>query len=226
MLAAVATRAERWLLEPPPSHPRATEPEICRPALAVIGLAPRCGTTTLARALAVELAKRDPGGAAIVTSSTRPPAGALASTAARRLARSLTASAPAALGRLCAVDADDRSLPDLAASRPAPLVLEVAHGAAPELAVALADTAALVAGPAVEPALADLVAASLTRDDRPPLIVLNRVPEPADWGARHALVVGDVRLGARFALAGREPTPSLAAPIAELADLLVPGEPG
>lgn len=222
-LAAVAARAERWLFEPVPPRPAAADPSVgVRPAIAVIGLSARCGTTTVARALAVELAKRDPGGAALVSSAGRVPAGALATTAARRLARGLPAEAATPLGRLCAVDADDQALRQLALSRPAPVVLDVPHGAAPEAALAMADAAVLVAAPSLEPALADVVAASLTRDGRAPVTVVSRAVESDAWVARGALLIGEVKVGARLALAGREPTPSLAAPIAQLADMLVP----
>src|SRR5206468_7602976 len=89
-LAIAVARAERWLLEPPPPRPRAADPapEV-RPVVAVVGLAPRCGATTIARALAVELAQRDRSGAALASARARGPAPALATAAARRLARGL-----------------------------------------------------------------------------------------------------------------------------------------
>lgn len=220
-VAAVAARAERWLLDPAPPGPRPAEPGTDdRLVVAVIGLAPRCGTTTLARALAVELAKRDHSGAAIVTASSRGAGPALATAAARRLARALPPDVAAAAGRLCLVDPDDPSVRELAASRPAPLVLDVDHGRPPESALAVADAAVLVAVPGTEPALADVVAASLSRDEGQPRIVLNRSVELGAWRGRCALAVGESRLGARLALAGREPTPALARPLAELADLI------
>jgi hypothetical protein len=222
LLALVATRAERWLLEPAPPRPRAAEPAPeMRPVVAVIGLGPRCGTTTVARALAIELARRDRSGAAIASARTRGPAPALATAAARRLARALPREVAAAAGRLCLLDPDDAAVHELARSRPAPLVLDVEHGRAPQGPVALADFTVLVAGPAVEPSLADLVAGSLTRDGAPPPVVLNRALDPGVWSDRDVLTVGEVRLGARLALAGRDPTPGLARPIAELLDALV-----
>jgi hypothetical protein len=221
-LAAVAARAERWLIEPAPARPRAVEPDpAVRPVIAMIGLGPRCGTTTLARALAIELARRDRAGAALVSASVRGPAPALATAAARRLARALPPESAAAAGRLCLLDPDDPALRELAAHRPAPLVLDVGHGRAPEAPCAMADATVLVAAPSVEPALADVVAASLARGAHWPPIVLNRAIEPGAWAARDVLAVGEARLGARLALAGRDPTPGLARPIAELADLLV-----
>jgi hypothetical protein len=102
-------------------------------------------------------------------------------------------------------------------------VLDVPHGRPPESAFALADAAILVASPAIEPALADVIAASLTRDRRAPAIVLNRVAEDdGAWSAPEVLVaVPEARLGARLALAGRDPTPAVARPVAELTDWLV-----
>jgi hypothetical protein len=227
LLAVMATRAERWLLEPAPPRPRAVEPapEV-RPVVAVIGLGARCGATTVARALAIELARRDRSGAALVSAVARGTAPALATAAARRLARALPREVAAAAGRLCLLDPDDPAVRELAHSRPAPFVLDVEHGRSPQGPVALADAVVLVAGPAVEPSLADVVAASLTHDGSPPPIVLNRPLDPERWGDRYVLVIGEARLGARLALAGRDPTPGLARPIAELADALLAEETG
>jgi hypothetical protein len=225
-LAIAVARAERWLLEPPPPRPHAAEPAPdVRPVVAVIGLAPRCGATTIARALAVELAQRDRSGAALASAKARGPAPALATAAARRLARGLPREVATAAGRLCLLDPDDPAIRELAYSRPAPLVLDVEHGRPPQGPVALADSSVLVAGPEVEPSLADVVAASLTRGGVVPPVVLNRAVEPGRWTDRGVLTIGESRLGARLALAGRDPTPGLAGPIAELADQLM-GEAG
>jgi hypothetical protein len=225
-LALVATRAERWLLEPAPPRPRVAVPERdMRPVVAVIGLGPRCGTTTIGRALAIELARRDRSGAAIVSAASRGPAPALATAPARRLARALPREAAAAAGRLCLLDPDDPAVRELAVSRPAPVVLDVEHGRPPEGPCALADAIVLVAAPSVEPALADVVAASLARGGVTPPVVLNRAAELGPWAGRDVLAVGEARLGARLALAGRDPTPGLARPIAELADALVGEDP-
>src|SRR4051812_32064967 len=145
--------------------------------------------------------------------------------AARRLARGLPREVATAAGRLCLVDPDDPAVRELARSRPAPLVLDVEHGRPPQGPVALADHAVLVAGVEVEPSLADVVAESLARDGVPPPIVVNRAVDPGSWGRRGALIIGEARLGARLALAGRDPTPGLARPIGQLADQLV-GEGG
>jgi hypothetical protein len=220
--AIAVSRAERWLLEPPPPRPHAAEPAPdVRPVVAVVGLGPGCGATTIARALAVELARRDRSGAAIASARVRGPAPALATAAARRLARGLPREVATAAGRLCLLDPDDPAVRELAHSRPAPLVLDVEHGTPPQGPVALADHVVLVAGVEVEPSLADVVAESLARDGVPPPIVVNRAVDPGQWGRRGALVVGEARLGARLALAGRDPTPGLARPIGELADQLV-----
>lgn len=222
LLAAVAARAEAWLLEPETPRPRAAEPRTgVRPVVAVVGLGERCGTTTIARALAIELARRDSGGAAFVSGTSRGGAPSLATAGARRLARGLSAEAGAAVGRLCLVDPDDPALRELCGSRPAPVVLDVGHGTPPQTAAALADDVVLVADADVEPALADAVRASLARDDRVPFLVLNRAADPGLWGNRVPVAVGDVRLGARLATAGRDPTPGLARPVAELADALL-----
>jgi hypothetical protein len=223
LFAIAVARAERWLLEPPPPRPRATEPAPdVRPVVAVVGLGPRCGATTVARALGVELARRDRSGAALVSARARGPAPALATAAARRLARGLPHDVATAAGRLCLLDPDDPAVRELAYSRPAPLVLDVEHGTPPQGPVALADASVLVAGLEIEPSLADVVAESLARDGVPPPVVVNRAVDPGPWESRGALMIGEARLGARLALAGRDPTAGLARPIAELADQLMP----
>jgi hypothetical protein len=224
-LAAVASRTTGWLLEPPVTRPHAAgPPPDLRPVIAVIALAPGCGTTTVARALAVELARRDDDArAAIVsTDAVRGPARvpAVATVAARRLARALPAGVATAAGRLCLIDEANAAVREIVAGRPAPVVLDVRHGEAPETALALADTALLVATPAVEPCLADVVAAALTRGDEAPVVVLNRAVELGAWADRTAFALPETRLGARLALAGRDPIAGLAGPIVELADAL------
>lgn len=225
LVATVAARAEAWLFEPAGPRAARAEPQAPRRAVvAVIGLGPRCGTTTVARAVAVELAGRDPAGAALVTA---PPGGAatpLATGAARRLARALGGRA---VGRLALVDVDDPACRALPSERPAPLVLDVGHGTPPEVALALADQALLVASPDVEPALAEVAAAALARDGFVPLVVLNRVADaPAGWHEEAEFTVGESRLGARLALAGREPLGSLGSAAAALADACGQAVPG
>jgi hypothetical protein len=221
LLALVAARAESWLLEPAARRPREADTvRDSRVVVAVVGLGPRCGTTTVARALAIELARRDSASAAFASTAARPATPALATGAARRLARTLPLEAAVATGRLCLLDPDDPGVRELVRARPAPVVLDVEHGRPPQGPAALADHVVLVAAPAVEPALADVVRDCLTPDGITPL-VLNRAFEDGSWRGRGGVRVGEARLGARLVLAGRDPTPALARPIAELADLLV-----
>jgi hypothetical protein len=216
--AAAAARAESWLLAPAAALPAArVERELPpRAVVAVVGLGPRCGATTIARALAVELARRDPSGAAIVSSASVPGAAGLATGAARRLTRALGGGSPA--GRLALLEDGDPGLRRLASDRPAPLVLDVGHGTPPEPALALADRAVLVASPEVEPALAEVAAAALARGAAGPLLVLNRAPDAGGWRTVPDARVGESRVGARLALAGREPFGALGAAAAALAD--------
>ena len=74
LLATALARVEDFLLEP--AEPRLEESpasSLRRPVVAVFGLARHCGATTVARALAAELAARDAGAAAV--SSPMPAAG-------------------------------------------------------------------------------------------------------------------------------------------------------
>jgi hypothetical protein len=212
--AAVAARAEAWLLDPATARPERAERELPpRAVVTVVGLGPRCGATTIARALAVELARRDPTGAAIVSCASVPAAPVLATGAARRLARALGSRAA---GRLALVPHGDPALGQLASDRGAPLVLDVGHGTPPEAALALADQAVLVASPDVEPALAEVAAATLAER---PLVVLNRAVEAEGWRRSPDAVVPESRVSAKLALAGREPLGPLGVAAASLADV-------
>jgi hypothetical protein len=212
VLGTVAARAEAWLLEPAPARAQRTAPPAA--VVAVVGLGRGCGATTLSRALAVELARRHDAGTAVVHGGPAP-AASLATAAARRLARRLGGDARAC-GRLAAV-ADDGRLCDLALARDVPVVLDVAHGTPPERALAVADRALLIARPEVEPALASVAAEALGRDGVAPLVVLNRALEDR-WGELPDLRVRESKLGARLALAGRDPLGALAGAAAVLAD--------
>lgn len=219
-MTAWLARAEAWLLDPPEASPsppfaKANPPEPppppARPVIGVVGLAPGCGATTVARALAVELALRDPSGVALVA-SRRGAGGAppLPTAASARLARSLRGlgcEGARGVGRLCLVG--ECSLPTVP---PAPLVLDT--GCEP----ADADRAVLVAGPRAEPSLAQVVSDSLERSGRRTVVVANRVEDVERWEAIGAFAVGESRFAAGLALAGRESRGRLAAAMGELVD--------
>ncbi len=221
---AVLERAGSMLLQA--AEARRVEPATTvvpvRPVVATVALAPRCGGTTVARALAVELGKRDAARAAAVCGPSGPSSVALPTSSAGRLGRALEAFADDGMrtaGRLCLLDATDPA-PLAAASRyTAPLVIDVRHGEPAGRPVALADHVVLVAGLDVEPSLSEAVAASLARIGPEPLIAVTRVIEPGAWAGRGALLLPESRAGARMALAGREPRGGLGSAIAELADL-------
>lgn len=197
-----------------------------RPVVAVVAVAPRVGTTTVARALAVELAERDPAGAAAVAGAVRAGPLALAAGAAGALARAIGTAGGRRLrpaGRLCLVEGGElRPLVD--ASRPfAPLVVDVPHGHPTGVPASLADHVALVASPDVEPALASVVAASLARIGPRPLVVLNRAREGGSgelerWTGRPDVAIAESRPGARLALAGRNPRGALGPGLRELGE--------
>jgi hypothetical protein len=219
LVATALARAESWLLEPVDAVSGPARIEL-RPVVAVVGLGPGCGTTTVARALGVELASRDAAGAAAVTGSLRAGAVGLATPSAGRLARAIGTAGGRRLrttGRLCLVeDAPESALAELL--RPlAPLVLDVGDGQAAGLAAALSDHLVLVATPAVEPSLATVVSTSISRIGPLPLLVLNRVDErlvsgvrePDPWEGREAIHLAESRGGARLALTGRHPRGAL-----------------
>ncbi len=212
-MSGVLARAEAWLLEPAPARAVAASRSAPPAAVvAVIGLGRGCGTTTVARAIGVELARRC-GGAAVVTAAAAAHV-SLATSPARRLARGLGHEARPC-GRLALYGGEVAAL---ALTREVPVVLDVGHGTAPEAALALADRALLVASPEVEPALVGVAARSLARDALAPLIVLNRATEDEHWGELPDVRVGETRLGARLALAGRDPLGALGSAVGVLAD--------
>src|SRR3954451_8034671 len=222
VVSAWLARAEAWLLEPADPAPPAPavfeappQPPV-RPVVAVIGLARGCGATTVARALAVDLALRAPAGAAIVTSEHIPVAGApsLGTAASVRLARSMRAlgfTAVRAAGGWCLVH--EPVMP--AGVQLAPLVLDAGRDGTGSGG---AHRTVLVAGPGVEAALALVVAASCERGGRPPALIANRIEDVGRWEAIGALVTGESRLSAVVPGSGREPRGRLGGAVRELVD--------
>jgi len=221
------------IVEPVEPAPPASEQlapawtELAHPAFAVVGLAPRCGATTLARALAAELALRDREGAAIVSAETVAGGGIpLGTPAAGRLGRAVQRSLPSqtrAVGRLCltAAGPDQTRLVD-AARDLAPLVLDVTDPAQTAVAASLVDAVVVVGAPTAEPSLAAVLSDSLSRVGPEPVVVLNRDRDrDARWEGRCALTLPESRMGAQLALAGREARGDLGRAVARLADLLV-----
>jgi hypothetical protein len=223
----LVARATAWLLDPPLRDrppplaiaPAAVPPlEPPRPLAAVVGLAPRAGTSTIARALAARLAALDPSGAAILLTPD-PPRAPVATPAAIRLARALAALGiehARAAGRLCLVP-ESEPLAALARKRSAPLVADIGHGTPAEGNTALADQVVLVCPPDVEPALASAVEAALRAGDHAVALVVNRATEEPPEALAHALLVAESRLSAQLTLACREPWGALAGIAAELA---------
>ena len=223
MVAAALAHVEEWLLDPAEGGgtdrqaPAPDEP----PIVAVVPLAPRCGSTTVARGLGAVLATRSAVGAALVCGQSGNVALSLSTPAASRLGRSVGAwvDAPNRVsGRLCLVEGDARIARAAALRNQCALVVDVTYGADASEAAALADLVVLVAAGDTEPSLAAVVGAALARSGPEPLLVLVRAD--ADSPAReHAhVVLPDARLASRIALAGREPPGTLGSGLAELAD--------
>ena len=204
---------------PAPEPPTLARPELpARPVVAVIALARGCGATTIARALAATLARRDHSGAAIVASTAAPVGSTLSARAAVRLAARIASSgSPAtATGRLCLVRPHDLAAFTSSARSMAPLVLDLppggGHGAP------LAHLTILIAPGDAEPALAELAARSLARGARDPLTVVSSAPGDASWDGRAFTHLPQSRLGARLAAVGWQPRGAFGAAVARLAD--------
>jgi hypothetical protein len=185
----------------------------------VFGLARGCGATVVARALAAELAVRDPSGSAAVSCEARPGGIPLATHAATRLARVLEdvpGSFPRAVGRLCLVGgADPLRLSDTARNH-APLVIDAGSDALGGAPASVADRTIIVTKQDIEPALARVGAECVARVGPPPIVLLNRAPHDQPG----AFALPNSPMGARLALGGREARGDLGRAVAELADLL------
>lgn len=195
--------------------------EAPRPVVAVVGLAHGCGATTVACALARELATRDALGAAAVCGAARPGRAALRTASAARLARRLSRVAPVSAGtagRLCLVETEHLLALTAAAMDVAPLVLDLPPGRPAGEAVGLADHVVLVVPSGCEPALAEVVAASLASDGPRPVRVVNRERDGGRWCGREAVLLSETRLGARLAMAGRDTRGAFGPGLQELAD--------
>jgi hypothetical protein len=219
-LASAAAAVESFFVEPvaPPAAADSAEPPEQRPVVCVFGLAPGCGVTVVARALAAELAVRDPAGTAAVHCDAQPAGIPLATRAATRLAHLLDdvpGATPRPLGRLCLVGgADTLRLSDTARHH-APLVIDAGSAVLGGAAASVADRTVIVTTPALEPALARVGAACVARTGPVPFVVLNRAPHDQ----RGAFALPSAAMGARLALGGREARGALGRAIAELADL-------
>jgi hypothetical protein len=230
-MAGALAAAGSFLLEPaaPQPEPPSRAPPGLRPLVAVFGLAHGCGVTVVSRALAAELARRDPGGAAAVFCDAGAAGVPLATQAAARLARAL-AEVPGAdtraVGRLCLVAGAERAALADTARHHAPLVLDAGSASLGGAPAALADRVIVVATDSTEPALAAVAAECLERVGQDPIVVLNRTPvhnaadrERTAWSSRPVHRLPESRMGARFALGGREARGELGRAVAELADL-------
>ena len=219
--ATAAAALESFFLEPvgPPPAADALEPLEPRPVVCVFGLARGCGATVVARALAAELAVRDPTGAAAVSCHARPGGIPLSTRPATRLARLLEdvpGAAPRAVGRLCLVGGSDPLRLADTARHHAPLVIDAGSDALGGAPASVADHTVIVTTPALEPALARVGAECVGRVGAPPIVVLNRAPH--DQPGLFALP--NSTMAARLALGGREPRGELGRAVGDLADLL------
>jgi hypothetical protein len=224
-LRLVATGVEGFLLEPAEAATPEPVPPVDlppRPVIAVHGLARRCGATVVARALAAELATRDPAGTAAVAS--RAPSGGipLATSAAGRLADALGEAPGAtttAVGRLCLVEGGEVEAIAAVAREHAPLIVDAGAGPLDSDSAGVADHVLLVATPATEPSLTRVVAHCVRGLGHEPTLVLNRARAAASSGSFETRLP-ESRMGAQLALGGRQAHGELGRAIAVLADRL------
>lgn len=225
LAASALAAAADWLVEPAEAVEGAASglaPPRARSVIVVVGLSVRCGATTVARALGAQLASRDPDGACAVTSAIPCGAMPLGLPAAARLTRALSPlvrGTARACGRLCLIEGIDPAAAVASVAYLAPLVIDVDARAEASGAAAIADHVVLVGSPCTEPALAALVGQSLQRVGPAPVTVLNRAGAGGgSWADRGAMELPESRMGARFALAGREPRGGFGEAVEELTD--------
>jgi hypothetical protein len=191
------------------------------PVVAVVGLRRGSGATTVARALAAELAARDGGRAALVTATgvgdSAIPLGTPAAVRLARTASRATNVRTRAVGRLALVECEQQGI-EPALHGLAPLVLDVVDRERACEVAAGVDASVLVASPECQPALASVMEGSMTSG--PPCVtVLNRdVEGDAAWEGRCDVRLPDSALAARLAHVGREAPNAFGHAIAALAD--------
>jgi hypothetical protein len=223
LMRTALARVEDWLLEPvDPGGAAAPDLKLMpRPVVAVFPLGRGSGATMVARALAAELAGRDPAGAAVVGCALPRGGIPLASPAAGRLARALI-DVPGArtrvAGRLCLVDAPGAVALVDAARQLAPLVLDAGEEGLGGVSAGVCDVAVLVGPAALEPSLAAVACDCLTRSGTPTMLAVNRVRPGLAWNGPPAIELPESRMGAQLALAGREPRGELGRAVVRLAD--------
>lgn len=217
-LRLVASPTEPVTVAPAVAEPAKAVELTVRPVVAIVGLAPGCGATTLARALAATLARRDHSGAAVVASLEEPVGSNLSTRPATRLASRLASSHSSARagGRLCLIAAADPAALAGSIAPLAPLVLDLPPSGA--AAASLAHLAIVVADGDAEPALAELAATTLTAGPTQALTVLGGTDDQRRWDQRAFLVLPRSRVGARLASAGWEPRGAFGVAVARIAD--------
>jgi len=89
---------------------------------------------------------------------------------------------------------------------------------------AVADRCVIVSTAALEPALTRVACECLARVGPEPIVVVNRVVDPASAPGADAesILLPESRVGARVALAGREPGGEFGRAVARLADRCEP----
>ena len=215
-----AAAVESFLLEPAEPRP-ASDPSVPpeqRPVICVFGLARGCGATVVARALAAELAARDPAGAAAVCCEARPvghPARHARRHAAGARPRGRAGRDARAPWAACASSgARTRSRCRDTARHVAPLVIDAGSAALGGAPASVADRTVLVSPGGGAGACAGRRGMRRARGSRP-IVVLNRAPHDQSG----AMALPNSPLGAQLALGGREARGDLGRAIAELADL-------
>lgn len=259
---SLARRLSAFFLDPPAEEEsnarerpqaeskRAQENDCALPVerVAVVGLSPGCGATTVSLALAAALADRSPARVAVLASCDPPRVTSLgrslrryraaAMLQAELAARGMTGIDASHLGPVCCAQVPCSATGDLVADPfvaalaalvggRAPLVWDIAAGVVELLEPALrnADATALVAGDRSDPELVRLAREHLVREAGNPLVVMNGRDKEAELDAAELDAAGTSLPRSRLAVwrlrAGRPARGTFAQAAACLADRCV-----
>lgn len=224
LLATALQRANGYLLEPPP----AAEPEIeVRPFEAppaglnvlLLGLTRPCGLSTLARGLAAQLSAGGTRQGHVISLGATD----------RGSGRARTIHGGGRFWDVPATLYDQREVGEYGrlVSRlvgDAAIVWDVPATEVERVRGLLPQTPVLVAPAQSQPALAELVAETLSERFAGLRVVANRVRSPDPWSGRAALCIPESKVAAMFAIRGRRPGGEFGAALARLA-MLVGAEP-
>ena len=226
LVAAALARAQAFLLEPAPASPLPSPPSafgapvratVRDLKVAVVGLTPGCGSSTIARGLAIALGGQGARSAQLISVAADGDGNSGGWLADKTFAGGSRWEVPGGLDGDAIVE--HASTIARVAGGPVAIVWDLASseiGRARQAALE-ADAVVLVAGDRSKPALAQLVSCMLSERFGRVLLVATRVADPSRWRGRAIASVPESRLGAALLARGRRPAGGLGAALVQIA---------